>query len=137
VVIKELDDAEVRSLKIMAQNAQDIDVKAFLEETRSFTSAADKRYADAVLQVSAKVNKALYNVLKGDSSMCEALREIMADELKEAEDKGENKGEAKINTLNSWLFDMGRVGDVERGSKDPEFLKKLLKEYEENHSAVK
>ncbi len=65
--------------------------------------------------------------------MCEALREIMADELKEAEDKGKTE----ITTLYSWLFDLGRAGDVERSSKDPEFLNKLLKEYEEEHAVAK
>ncbi len=133
VVMKELDDAEVRCLKIMTHNALDVDIKAFLDETKSYTTAADKRYANAVLQVSTKVNKSLYNILKGDNAMSNALRELMADELKEAEDKGENK----INSLYSWLFDLGRGSDVERGSKDPVFLKKLLKEYEKAHATEK
>lgn len=39
--------------------------------------------ADAVLQVSMKANKKLYDRIKEDDAMCEALRELMAPEIEE------------------------------------------------------
>ena len=41
------------------------------------------------MQIVATANSELVAAMKGDESMCEALREIMADELNEAERKGE------------------------------------------------
>ena len=56
---------------------------------------SDKRYADMVMQIVATANSELVAAMKGDEDMCEALREIMADELSEAEKKGEIRGERK------------------------------------------
>ena len=95
IVIKELKDRELLALSIMRNNADEEDVKAFLTEAGSYTEPDDRRHADAVLQISAGVNTALYNRLRGDESMCEALREIMAEDLKEAENIGEARGKAE------------------------------------------
>ena len=48
-----------------------------------------------VMQIVATANSELVAAMKGDENMCEALREIMADELSEAERKGEIRGERK------------------------------------------
>ena len=52
-----------------------------------------KEVTDAVLQVSASANPDLFEKLKGDESMCEALKKLMADEINEAVDKAEKDGE--------------------------------------------
>ena len=96
IVIKELKDRELLALSIMRNNADEEDVKDFLKEAGRYTEPDDRRHADAVLQISAGVNTALYNRLRGDEIMCEALREIMAEDLKEAENIGEAKGEDKL-----------------------------------------
>ena len=96
IVIKELKDRELLALSVMRNNADEEDVKAFLTEAGSYTEPEDRRHADAVLQISAGANIALYNRLRGDESMCEALREIMAEDLKEAENIGKAEGEDKL-----------------------------------------
>ena len=48
-----------------------------------------------VMQIVATANSELVAAMKGDENMCEALREIMADELNEAERKGEIRGEIR------------------------------------------
>ncbi len=96
IVIKELKDRELLALSIMRHNADEEEVRAFLTEAGNYTEPGDRRHVDAVLQISAGVNTALYNRLRGDDSMCEALREIMAEDLREAESRGKAEGEDKL-----------------------------------------
>ncbi|SFC98241.1 hypothetical protein SAMN02910398_03698 [Butyrivibrio sp. YAB3001] len=77
----------------MTYNAREEIVRQFLKEANSFTESGDKRSADAVLQISVGINREIFERLKGESKMCEALRELMADELQEAETTGIQKGE--------------------------------------------
>ena len=73
-MISELQDHELNAISIMKHNADEKSVKEFLEEARKYTDPGDRRYADAVLQVSATVNSKLYERIKGEPTMCEALR---------------------------------------------------------------
>ena len=57
--------------------------------------------------------------------MCEALKELMADELKAAE----NKGRDYVNILNTKLGEMGRNEDIQKAAKDPEYQKQLIREF--------
>ena len=61
--------------------------------------------------------------------MCEALREIMADDLKEAEARGTEK----TNALYMWLYEFGRGDEVKKAICDPVFLDKLFEEYNSCH----
>ena len=40
----------------------------------------------------------------------------------------EERGEEKINRLNSWLFANGRVDDAIKAANDPSYQKKLIAE---------
>ena len=95
VVMKELADKELNTLRIITSNADAGMVKDFVLEASSYVRPSDKRYADMVMQIVATANSELVAAMKGDESMCEALREIMADELNEAEKKGEIRGEIR------------------------------------------
>lgn len=92
IVINEIEDKELVALSVMKQNANEDKVRSFIKEASRLTEPGDKRNADAVLQISAKVNGELYSRLRGDDKMCEALRELMAEDLKEAENIGKRKG---------------------------------------------
>ena len=50
------------------------------------------------MQIVATANSELVAAMKGDEDMCEALREIMADQLSEAEKKGEIKSLVEMIT---------------------------------------
>ena len=63
----------------------------FIEEARKYSEPGDKSNADAVLQVTTNINQELFKKIRGDKDMCEALRELMADDLEEAEKKGTDK----------------------------------------------
>ena len=51
---------------------------------------------DAVLQASVSANKELYEEIRRDSGMCQALRELMKDEIEGAENRAEKRGEANL-----------------------------------------
>ncbi len=57
---------------------------------------------------------------KGIKQMCNLSEAI--------EEKAEEKKAREINNLNKWLFNNGRVSDVEKAAKNPSYQKKLLAE---------
>lgn len=81
VVTRQLGKKTHRSLRILSRNARKDDVKAFLEESIRLTAPGDRNNIDAILQVSASANQKLYEEVRRDSIMCEALRELMKDEI--------------------------------------------------------
>ena len=101
----------------------------FLTSITRKMNKEDKDNADAVLQVAMHANMQLFEMLKEDETMCDALREFFKDELQEANERGTANGKAEdiIELLN----DVGKVSEelsnVIYGQKDLEVLKKWLK----------
>ena len=76
------------SLKILSRKAREEDIRAFIEEISGLEDPGDRYNADAVLQVSVSANKELYSeIRRRNSVMCEALRELMKDEIEEEKRK--------------------------------------------------
>ena len=92
VVLSELNDKELKALKIMISNADEDDIRSFITEISKLETQGDKNNADAVLQISANINKTIFEKIRGEKDMCEALRELMADDLKQAEKQGLEQG---------------------------------------------
>ena len=78
----------------MTKNADIDDIKAFITEASKYTFPGDKGNANAVLQVSSMANEKLFEEMKGENEnmMNEALRRIMADDLKQAKEEGIEEG---------------------------------------------
>lgn len=125
IVMNELEDEELVALKIMKHKADEAEVRIFLQEASRLTEPGDKRYADAVLQISAGVNKGLYRRLRGEG-MCEALREIMAEDLKEAEKIGEMRGvkigEEQGVKIGGKQRDIEKITEMLKSGKTPEAI---------------
>ena len=94
VIIRELSDAGLLSLKIMTKNADENEVRSFLMQTREFSVPGDRHDADAVLQVSSSANKELYDRLRRENAMCQALKEILSEEI--AEERAEGRAEGRV-----------------------------------------
>lgn len=68
--------------------------------------------------------------------MCDALRELFADEFKENRQKGLQegrqeglqKGRSEINRLILKLSELGRTDDILKAAQDPAYQEQLLKE---------
>ena len=89
----------------------------------------------AVMEIIVKANE---NRLKeGKRDMCNALLELMKDELdekreegiKEGIKEGESLGESRINQLNLKLSELNRSDEILKAAVDREYQKKLLNEF--------
>ena len=69
----------------------------------------------------------------------ESQLSLMAEEFAKAdyeynmrlsEEKGEERGEARLNSLYTWLFSNNRMNDMKKAFSDPEYRAKLFREYE-------
>lgn len=76
------------SLQILSKNAKMKDVRNFLRNSASFETPGDKNNADEVLQVSVSANRLLYEQVKEDSIMCEALEKLMKPEPDRKQEDG-------------------------------------------------
>ena len=89
------------SLRILSKNADENDVRAFLEEAVCLSDPGDRDNISAVLEVSTAANIQLFEELRRRTGMCDALRELMKDDLAQAEIKGKLEGiqEGKLESL--------------------------------------
>lgn len=87
IVTRELDGDKHASLKILSKNAQERDVRKFLEEARLASEPGELHNIDSILQVSVAANRELYNEVRRDNSMFQVLKELMEDEIAEEIEK--------------------------------------------------
>lgn len=83
IVTSELESQNHESLKVLSKSAEKEDIQKFTEMAKNFKEPGDKEKADAVLQVSVVANKEKYDEVRRSTGMCEALRELMKDEIEE------------------------------------------------------
>ena len=82
---------------MLSKSAQTDDIQRFTELASAFTEPGDKEKADAILQVSVAANRKNYDKVRRSSDMCEALRELMKEEIEEELKK--NREQGRINQL--------------------------------------
>jgi len=117
IVISRLNKEMHSSLRVLTTKVKKADVTNFLEEANKRSSQGEKNNVDAVLQVSIRANDAVYEDVwkERDVVMCEALRELMKDEIEvwineanakgEAEGRAEGRAEGIIDVAKSMLSD--------------------------------
>ena len=99
IVTQELEPGEHRSLKILSNHAKKEDVEEFLRKAEGMNTPRDRQNVEAVLQVSVRANDELYREIRRDANMCDALRELMKDDIERevsaARKLGESEGEVR------------------------------------------
>ena len=99
IVTQELEPGEHRSLRILSNHAKKEDVEEFLRKAEEMNTPRDRQNVEAVLQVSVKANDELYREIRRDANMCDALRELMKDDIERevsaARKLGESEGEVR------------------------------------------
>ena len=99
IVTQELEPREHRSLRILSNHAKKEDVEEFLKEVEKMNTPRERQNVEAVLQVSVKANDELYREVRRDANMCDALRELMKDDIERevsaARKLGESEGEVR------------------------------------------
>ena len=99
--------------------------------TNFYKKNKEDQLYQAVMEIIVKANE---NRLKeGKRDMCNALLELMKDELDEKREEGikegESLGESRINQLNLKLSELSRSDEILKAAVDREYQKKLLKEF--------
>ncbi len=101
VVIGQLDKKTHCTLRILSKNAQEDDVKEFLQEAMQMVEQGDRNNIDAVLQVSVSANWELYDMIRrSDKIMCDALKELMKEDFEKQEQ------ETLLNTIRNLMDSM-------------------------------
>ena len=81
IVTNELDKENHCSLRVLTRDADEDDIRLFLTEALSESDQDDRANVDAILQVSVAANMELFERIRRDEKMCQALRELMKDEI--------------------------------------------------------
>ena len=96
IVTGELKAERHSTLRVLSNRASRADVEAFLRATKGLRSAGDIAKLDAILQVSATANRAIYEgIYREETEMCQALRDIMREDFARAEKRGISIGEVR------------------------------------------
>ena len=90
-------------LRVLSNKASEDDIKRFIEIANTFTEPIDKQNADAVMNVSINANREVYDKIRKENPfMCQALRELMKDEIQE-EIKAERQDAAQKAADAAWV----------------------------------
>jgi hypothetical protein len=117
VALNQLDEETHSSLRVLSKRVKEDDVRRFLTESEKLKEPGDRENIDAVLHVSMAANKAIYEKIKEDAKMCEELRVLMKEEIKNEIEEAQAKGRAQM------LIEVGR----EDGLDDATILNRLQK----------
>ena len=124
IVTRELSADEHRSLRILSRNADEKDVKGFIQETFGYATQGEKADVQAVLKVSGTANYDLYEKIRSESDMKSFLDEIKNEGFNEGVSQGLSLGlsqglsqgisQGRTEALEQTavtLFDMGMAVD--------------------------
>jgi hypothetical protein len=92
IVTSELDPELHRSLRILTDRVEIEDVRQFLKEARTRSTPGERNDIDALLQASVAANFEVYEEIRRNSVMCEALRTLMKDEIEAEREAGQKEG---------------------------------------------
>lgn len=128
VVTSQLERKAHCSLRVLTTQVEMQDAELFLEQIHYLESKNERSNIDSVLQVSVNANKQVYSLLRRKNEMCEALRELMKDEIeKELENKLE-QGE-KLQLIRQAIKKLQKGNSVEETSdmleEEPENIRKI------------
>ena len=94
IVTTGLDKEKHATLRILREQAEKEDVKRFLFEAGLAKEPGDLHNIDSILQVSVSANINLYEEIRKEDAMCQALRDLMKDEIdKEVAERVRQEGE--------------------------------------------
>ena len=90
------------SLRILSSHADKEDIRRFLDIANTLSEQGDRNNVDAVLQASISENYELYKEIRSEYVMCDALRELMKDEIeatvnKKVEEQVKQKVEEQVS----------------------------------------
>ena len=121
IVSKELSKENQKWLTLLSRELDKLDAERMVTQIESLTGEREKQHGDSVLQVAMQENEEIFNNVKEEGTMCEALMKLMEPEVKEVVNrevkkavKGAEEGKKRemiLNALNvgSSVNDISRV----------------------------
>ena len=96
---------------------------------KEYWNHKDNTLDQAVMDIIIRANRKQFEEAK---NMCDALRELFAEELKEnyqaGEDQGRQEGRSELSRLILKLSELGRTDEIIKAAESPEYQEKLMKE---------
>lgn len=96
IVSKELDKKEHLWLSSLASDIDSVQAKEFILSVSALKNKDEKEYADSVMQVVMRENESVFNNIKEVGIVCDALKDLMKDEITEAKEKGKAEAETEV-----------------------------------------
>ena len=102
---------------------------------RAYQKHKDNTLYQAMMDIIIRANREQFEEAK---NMCDALRELFAEELEEKYQAGESKGRqegrqegrSELSRLILKLSELGRTDDIVKAAENPEYQEQLMKELE-------
>ncbi|HJD46341.1 MAG TPA: 3-isopropylmalate dehydrogenase [Candidatus Mediterraneibacter norfolkensis] len=92
---------------------------------REYCKHKDNTLYQAVMDIIIRANRQQFEEAK---NMCDALKELFAEELQENYRAGEDKGRKEFGRLVLKLAELGRTDDIIKAAENPEYQEQLLRE---------
>ena len=96
-------------LTLLSGDLDRADVVRVVSQIESLTEEHEKRHGDSVLQVAMQENEDVFNEIKEDGSMCEALRKFFEPEINEAMENKRKEMISRALNVGSSAEDISRV----------------------------
>lgn len=96
IVSKQLSKDNQKWLTLLSKDLDKFDAKRTVAQIESLTEESEKQHGDSVLQVAVQENEEIFNKIKEEGNMCEALRKLMEPEIKEELRNAEEKSKRTI-----------------------------------------
>ena len=110
IVMKQLERKNHSCFRILTQKANIEDIRTFLGESELLIQQRERNNIDAVLQVSVRANESIYEKVRREQHMCEALKELMKEEFEEERNKAISEGLAQgmAQGMAQSIYDLGK-----------------------------
>lgn len=95
IVSSRLSKQSQKWLTLLSSNLEQTDAERIVWQVDRLNQGAEKEYGDSVLQVAMRENETMFNKLKEDETVCEALKEFFADEYNEGMQRATEQGLAQ------------------------------------------
>lgn len=128
VVTSQLERKAHCSLRVLTTQVEMQNAELFLEQIHYLESKNERSNIDSVLQVSVNANKQVYSLLRRQNEMCEALRELMKDEIEKELENKLQQGE-KLQLIRLVIKKLQKGNSVEETAdmleEEPENIRKI------------
>ncbi len=109
IVSKQLSKENQKWLTLLSGDLDRADVVRVVSQIESLTEENEKRHGDSVLQVAMQENEEVFNEIREDGSMCEALRKFFEPEINEAMENNRKEMISRALNVGSSAEEISRV----------------------------